>query len=135
LPLLEQLSLGNNRISILPALTFKNNRKLLTLWLNHNKITKIDQILMENLTSLETVGFSENPLESIDLKIFEFNKNIRNIYFYKCAIRMIKNIRKISTLKKLQTANFQENICINREYTTTCVIELRQDLLRTCEFW
>jgi hypothetical protein len=135
LPMLEQLSLGNNRISILPALTFKNNRKLLTLWLNHNKITRIDQILLENLTSLETVGFSDNPLEMVDLKIFEFNKNIRNIYFYKCSIRYIKNIRKVSSLKKLQTANFQENFCIDKEYTTTCVIELRQDLLRSCEFW
>lgn len=103
---------NHTNLNFIPDFTsqFKN---LKALYLSSNGIKYLNGNELNNYTNLRWISLSRNKIEYVPGNFFEMTPNIETIFMYENQIRGVgKNL--LNSLSNLVTANFNDNICINR---------------------
>ncbi|GLH06466.1 Toll-like receptor 7 [Gryllus bimaculatus] len=113
-PLLEDLHLSSNAISVLSENTFANLTFLETLELDSNRLHSLPPGIFSGLINLQRLVLSGNPLPAASLVELAPLRNLKSLYLDRCAIRELPS-QAFAAQRRLSTLS----ACCNRMHSVS----------------
>ena len=113
---LDTLMLDHNQIENIPKETFNDLENLEKIDLSHNRVIILDRNLFKTLKKLKILMISDNQIENLSANLLKFNLKLEIIAMENNQIKFIGNML-MKTLSNLKFVNFQENVCINGDFS------------------
>ncbi|XP_067856090.1 leucine-rich repeat and transmembrane domain-containing protein 2 [Heptranchias perlo] len=124
---IKSLSLSNNKLSTLPALTFTNFTTLEKLDLSSNYLDQLPSNVFDYISSLTDLNLRNNSIRSLDKNIFYKTTNLQRLDLSANGLSQIP-LLLFDEMQNLTWLNLEENRMQNLEREAFESLELLQQL-------
>lgn len=131
-PNLKEFWVRHCGLIVLRSFYFKNMFNLEYLVLNHNNIAWIESVAFRDLVNVKFVNLAGNMIKKLNINLFITMKDLRWLYLNNNKIELLRSTTFTIPGGKLMHVNLTGNHCIDKDYSSATINQLKHDLKNKC---